>query len=323
MQVMAYRFAPGQPISQNAREAGTEQIDRVLAHFSDGGKGNAVHESRKAIKRLRALLRLIKPGMSKAAFRRDEARLKEIARLLSGVRDMQAMIETAAKLEAYDPAVGAGPVGVAMKGRLEQERAEAEKRLKGGATGRTRKLLAEARKAFAGLTLDNDACAGIAKTLENDYRKARLGFASAYRLGKDEAFHDWRKHVQRHWRQLVLLAPSWSKALRPQVALARDLAEILGEDHDMSVLATRVRADAKQLGPAPQVRAYLKLCQRRQAELRSLAEPLAARLLAEKPSSLAARLTAYWTTAPQLDDAEQDAKAAKSNNVIALKRSPR
>jgi CHAD domain-containing protein len=320
---MAYRFGPGQPISQNAREAGTEQIDRVLAHFSNGGKGNAVHESRKAIKRLRALLRLIKPGMTKAAFRRDEARLKEIAQLLSGVRDIQAMIETAAKLEAYDRAVGAGPVGAAIKARLEEECAGAEKRLKGGAIGRARKLLAEARKAFAGLTLEDDDFAVIAKTLESDYRKARRGFAGAYRLGADEAFHDWRKHVQRHWRQLVLVAPSWSKALRPQVALARDLAEILGEDHDLSVLAERVRADAKQFGPGPQVRAYLKLCRRRQVELRSLAEPLAARLLAEKPSSLAARLTAYWTTAPRLEGAGPDAEAAKSNNVIALKRSPR
>jgi CHAD domain-containing protein len=319
MQVMAYRFRPGQPISQNAREAGTEQIDRVLTQFSSGGKGNAVHESRKAIKRLRALLRLIKPGMTKAAFRRDEARLKEIARLLSGVRDMQAMIETAAKLEAYDPAVGAGPVGAAIKARLEQECGGAEKRLKGGATGRTRKLLAEARKAFAGLTLDHDDFTVIARTLESDYRKARRGFASAYRLGKDEAFHEWRKHVQRHWRQLVLVAPSWSKALRPQVALARDLAEILGEDHDLSVLANRVRANAKQLGPAPQVRAYLELCRRRQAELRNMAEPLAARLLAEKPSSLAARLTAYWVTAPRLEEGALDAEAAKDSNVIALK----
>jgi hypothetical protein len=229
MQVMAYRFGPGQPISQNAREAGTEQIDRVLAHFSNGGKGNAVHESRKAIKRLRALLRLIKPGMSKADFRRDEARLKEIARLLSGVRDMQAMIETAAKLEAYDQAVGAGPVGAAIKARLGQECAEAEKRLKGGAIGRARKLLAEARKAFAGLTLEDDDFAVIAKTLESDYRKARRGFASAYRLGKDEAFHEWRKHVQRHWRQLVLVAPSWPKALRPQPGRAARCASPGGE----------------------------------------------------------------------------------------------
>lgn len=315
---MAYRFGPGQPISQSAREAGTEQIDGVLSQLSDRDRaGNAVHESRKALKRLRALLHLISPGMSKAAFQRDDARLKQIAKLLSGVRDIQAMLETVAKLEAYDEAVGAGPVGRALKARLEAERAEAEKRLDGASIARARKLLGEARKAFAGLKLENDDFSVVARTLERDYRKARQGFRHAYELGEDEAFHEWRKYVQRHWRQLLLVAPSWPKALRPHIALARDLSEILGEDHDLFVLAGRVTADAGKLGTRPQINAYLKLCRRRQAELRSLAEPLGARLLAEKPSSLAARFTAYWTTAPQLAKQDED---GKNSNVIALKR---
>jgi CHAD domain-containing protein len=107
---MAYRFGPGLPISQSARAVGTEQIDGVLSQLSGNRKGGkAVHESRKAIKRLRALLRLIKPSMGKPIFERDEARLKSIAHSLSGVRDIQAMLETVAKLEAYDEAVGAGP----------------------------------------------------------------------------------------------------------------------------------------------------------------------------------------------------------------------
>jgi CHAD domain-containing protein len=322
---MAYRFGPGEPISQSAREVGTEQIDRVLAQFSDKSssksKDNAVHESRKAIKRLRALLRLIKAGMSKSAFRRDEARLKAIARALSGVRDIQAMLETVAKLEAYDAAIGAGPVGSALKASLEAERVAAEQRLNGGSIKQARKLLAEARKAFARLTLDEDDFYILATTLERDYRKARHGFWHAYHSGKDEAFHDWRKHVQRHWRQLILVGPSWPKALRPHIALARDLSEILGEDHDLFVLAERAKADAKALGTPAQLRAYLKLCHRRQAELRSLAQPLGARLLAEKPSSFSARLTAYWQTAPRLANFDED--AGIGGNVIALLQTPR
>ena len=50
------------------------------------------------MKRLRALLHLIKPALRKSDFRRDEARLKQIARSLSGVRDIQAMLETLVKL---------------------------------------------------------------------------------------------------------------------------------------------------------------------------------------------------------------------------------
>jgi CHAD domain-containing protein len=188
---------------------------------------------------------------------------------------------------------------------------------------RARKLLGEARRAFASLKLGGDGFLAIAETLEHDYRKARHAFRHAYRLGEDEAFHDWRKYVQRHWRQLVLVAPSWPKALRPHIALARDLSEILGEDHDLFMLAGRVTDNAKDLGKPAEIRAFLKLCRKRQDELRSLAEPLGTRLFAEKPSSLSARLTAYWATAPQMRQIDKDAKAAaKASNVIALKPAP-
>jgi hypothetical protein len=61
---MSYRLNPREKVSDGARRIGTEQIDRVLAQFSAKTKyGNhAIHEARKAIKRLRALLTLRAAG---------------------------------------------------------------------------------------------------------------------------------------------------------------------------------------------------------------------------------------------------------------------
>jgi hypothetical protein len=316
---MAFRLTPGRSIRRNVRNIGAEQIDRVLPLLAGAGKhAKAAHETRKAMKRLRALLHLVKPAMEKQAFRREEGRLKAIARSLSGIRDIQAMLETMAKLEAYDKPAGAGPVACALKAELETKLAGLQKRQNGGAAAQARKRLGEARKALAQLELETDGFAALAATLEEDYRKARRGFKRAYRLDEDEAFHDWRKYVQRHWRQLILVAPSWPKAMRPHIALARDLSETLGEDHDISVLAALVAEKAERLGGAREVAAYLDLCRKRQAELRELTHDLGKRLLAEKPSSFAARLTAYWETAPRLekDAAEEPAGA----NVIPLSR---
>ncbi|NKB16601.1 MAG: hypothetical protein HC774_06675, partial [Sphingomonadales bacterium] len=93
---------------------------------------------------------------------------------------------------------------------------------------------------------------------------------------------------------------------------------LLGEDHDISVLAALVSAAPDRLGSQSEVAAYLDLCRQRQAELREQAQLLGTRLLAEKPSSFAARLTAYWETAPQLEkDADDE---AAGDNVIPLSR---
>ena len=316
---MAYRLKPGRQISHSVRKIGTEQIDRVLAKFSaKNGKGTAVHEARKAMKRLRALLHLIRPAMPKGAFAANEARVKVIARSLSGARDAQAMLETVRKLEGLGGSGNVLPVSAALRAHLQAKCAAAERGLNGSGANQLRKLLKEARGSFAQLSLEQDDFEVVAATLEKDYRKARSAFRRAYRLSEDEAFHEWRKYVQRHWRQLLLVAPSWPKAIRPHIALARNLSEILGEDHDLSVLAGIVQAHADELGTSDAIAAYLSLCRSRQAELRKIAHDLGARLLAEKPGSLARRISSYWATAENFH--EEDIAADQSGNVIALSR---
>ena len=106
--------------------------------------------------------------------------------------------------------------------------------------------------------------------------------------------------------------------MRPHVVLARNLSEILGEDHDLSVLGGIVKAQGDELGTSDAIAAYLSLCHSRQAELRHVAHDLGTRLLAEKPGSLARRISAYWATAENFDD--EEASAERSGNVIVLSR---
>ena len=315
---MAFRIDPGASIPESVRAAGKEQIDNIFTKFlSKSKKGSAAHETRKAMKRLRALLHLVKPAMSKSDFERDQARLKDIAKLMSGVRDIQAMLETLAKLEEWEPAITANPVTGAVRDRLVEKRMAAEKKMSGAALVKARKLLREARTAFSDIDLKADDFSPLAATIEADYRKARHAFHHAYELGEDEAFHEWRKYVQRHWRQLVLVASVWPKTIRPHIALARDLSEILGEDHDLYVLSEFLKTEAKDLGEEEALDALLAACRRRQEELRRKAHGFGARLLAEKPASLAGRLKTYWETAAFFQD--RDVLTEEASNIIPFR----
>jgi CHAD domain-containing protein len=316
---MSFRILPGASIPESVRTAGQEQIDNVLAQFSaKSRKGSVAHETRKAMKRLRALLHLVRPAMSKSDFERDEARLKQIARLMSGVRDIQAMLETLSKLEEREPALANNPAVAAARSHLEGKRAAAERRITGAALVKIRKLLRQARDAFVEIELKSDDFVPLAATIEADYRKARRAFRDAYERGEDEAFHDWRKYVQRHWRQLVLIAPGWPRGIRPHIALARDLSEALGEDHDLFVLSELLKKEADNFGAGEALDVCLAACRSRQQELRRQAHSLGSRLLAEKPASLAGRLKAYWETAADLDNAE--VVSEEPANVISFPR---
>lgn len=316
---MAFRILPGSSISRSVSAVGTEQIDSIFNKFAaKSKKGSTAHETRKAMKRLRALLHLVRPAMGRDDFQRDEARLKQIARLMSGVRDIQAMLETIAKLESFVPALAQNPVTRALRDELEATCATAEKKMNGATIAQAKKLLRGARDAFTSLELKRDDFEPLAATIEADYRKARRAYRHAYEAAEDEAFHDWRKYVQRHWRQLLLIMPGWPKALRPHVILARELSETLGDDHDLYVLSNFIKDAPDTFGTEDETAAFLAACRQRQLELRKSAYTLGARLLAEKPGSLADRIRTYWETASAAKESE--AFRDDDDNVIPLSR---
>lgn len=296
---MAFQLDPIESLTENVRRLGAQQIDAVLKRLTVKSKqGRAVHEARKTMKRLRALLRLIRPALDKKTFKSNERRLKEFGRMLSGTRDIQAMLECIDKLEAAEPKAAKQAVGIALKNRLESQRVEAEDHLRENSNAALRKELRQLRASFAELDIKGDDADIIVTSIRKDYGAAAKAFHHAYEVAEDEAFHDWRKLVQRHWRQLLLVEAGWPSMLRAHINLVHELADTLGDDHDLYVLVERVRQAGKTLGKQKQINAYLALCRKRQEMLRLRAKLLGERLFAEKPSSLAARLATYLRSQP-------------------------
>lgn len=296
---MAFQLDPAKDLNENVRWLGAQQIDAVLKRLAIKSKqGRAVHEARKTMKRLRALLRLIRPALDKRTFRDNEQRLKEFGRMLSGTRDIQAMLECISKLEAAESEAAGQPVGIVLKEHLEILRQEAESHLHNNSRAALRKELRQIKKCFAGLNIEGDGTDIILTSIKKDYGAAAKAFHHAYEVEEDEAFHDWRKLVQRHWRQLLLIEGGWPSMLRPHINLVHELADHLGDEHDLYVLAERIRDAGKALGNQKQIKAYLALCRKRQDVLRMREKLLGERLFAEKPASLAERLATYLKSEP-------------------------
>ena len=106
---MTYRFKLQEPIGQGVRRVGLEQIEIAAAKLADKGDiSTAIHDARRCLKRLRALLRLIEPGLAEGLYRREAARLAGIGRLLAGARDLHVMQQTLGKLTRRFDALPAG-----------------------------------------------------------------------------------------------------------------------------------------------------------------------------------------------------------------------
>jgi len=306
---MAFRFRLSETFQEGCQRIAREQIERAqtqLKHPDDPTV--AVHETRKSLKRLRALLRLIRPAVGDSAFHRENAELRDIARSLSGARDRYVLLETIAKLEADAPFPKKG-LGAAVREALTAANGELGHVADGATLRQAQARLAEAKKRFVRLHLPGRGFEAVGAGLEACYRRARRAFRQAYVELSDEAFHEWRKGTQQHWRHMLLLTRAWPATLAARASASRSLSQVLGDDHDLAMLAAFLRSDAcARLGEDAAV--MERLARRRQQELRERAHPMGLRLYAESPKALHHSIGAYWDAAVALEEHEHDEEEA-------------
>lgn len=287
-------------MSEAVRRVACAELDAAYAAVSSPpDRHRGVHDARKCLKRLRSLLVLIRPGLPEPVFLNLTERLRSIAKGLAPARDAQALLDAIDKLGS-DPADDDD--GTAMRGLsawLQQQRRAAEKSLEGTMASEAMRGLFGLRPAMANLAVYPDAFHPVAHGLRDSYRSGRKAFGHAFASADDEAFHDWRKTLQRHWRHMQLLAPCWPSELSARAELSRNLSQILGDDHDLAQLCKLVAAPTMVFASPEDTAAFLKRCRRRQKTLRREAETRGARLFVERSKPFVERIEAYWNAAAQ------------------------
>jgi CHAD domain-containing protein len=306
---MAFRFKLDEPIQKGFRRIGLEQIERAERQLATlGDLETAIHESRKSLKRIRALLRLARPGLGDDVYRAENARFRSIAALLSPARDSHILLETVTKLELQPNKMSYEALAALRKvihADFDCSRSAQEEGINAALAN-----LLMAKKRFRRLALKPAGFLPIARGLEASYGKGRSAFAVAYSGGGDDAFHEWRKTVQQHWRHMALVSRAWPDFFNARLAAARALSQILGDDHDLSVLVTFARSLPVDRLAKTHVREIERRARARQKVLRKAAEPRGQQLFAEGARGHSRRIAMMWKAAGQMDEGEDEAPAA-------------
>jgi CHAD domain-containing protein len=314
---MSYRLDPAMPMSEALRRAAFAELE--LAHgalHAPPERHSGVHSARKCLKRLRSLLLLARPGMPEPAFSTLTNRLAFIARGLAAARDAAALIDATDKLEkATGPGPGLGPLQ-SLRAWLHKRRHAAEQNLERSAASDAMRGLLEIRPAFAGLAVYPDDFRPLAKGLRQCYRATRASFRHAFASEHDDDVHEWRKGVQHHWRQMQLLAPCWPSELSARAEATRSLSQILGDDHDISLLMRLVSTPTMMFGTPEETAAFLKRCRRRHKALRKEAHKQGERLFAERARPFGERIKTYWKIAA--GDAALATAEPRPDNVVVF-----
>jgi CHAD domain-containing protein len=251
----------------------------------------AVHEVRKALKRWRALLRLLgRPLGEQADQMRTEAR--ELMRGVAGARDFQSALDALSDLRKADLPLSSTSVET-IRTRLTEIRDAAD------AKTFTKSMRARLSRYldYATLSLERWPLKAIDFDIVTDgltstYRRARQLVPDTWPDAEPEHLHDLRRRVVEHRHQMDLVEPLWPRLGKVWAEEAQRLRNRLGSCQDLAVLSGLTEPH-QPLAPwrsrlAPLVAA------RRSAHLKT-AQRLAGRLFAEKPKAFRQRIAALWS----------------------------
>ena len=279
---MAFQLKHGEPVPIAIRRIVAEQLGTGASYLRNAApseRDEAVHEARKSIKKVRAILRLMSPELGPVAVAGNTL-LRDLARRLSALRDATVLVETLDSLKDQLPA----DFNPALLGQVREQLAGDRDKIVQG-------LIADQLPAAVAFALERlservrswplraTGFAALAPGLARAFHRGRKGLARVRRNSTVAGFHEWRKRVKDHWYHLRLLEETWTEETRSYERGLKELETCLGDDHNLAVLRERIAASEN----AADLVSLLTVIDARETLLRDRAVRLGQRLYARKP----------------------------------------
>jgi CHAD domain-containing protein len=267
-----------------------KHVEGALEHLAKARpSAEDVHHARRALKKARAALRLLRPGMANTRYRSLNTTLRDAARPLSQSRDSNVLPDTLRALEQRYAELAHSLKLASFKHAINEERTSP------GSLAHSRHLLRESLRAVEHLPgAAKDHWANVGDGLRRVYGKTQGAMSEARERPEPALFHEWRKQVKYLRYELELLEPLYPGVIGELADQAHKLSDYLGDEHDLTVLREAVMAKRDLFRDEASLSALLALIERRQSELREKALLLGARFFADKPKAFALRFEKYW-----------------------------
>jgi len=228
--------------------------------------------------------------------------LRDAARELSQVRDAAALAATydSFSRDAAMPEHESARVRAALDQR--RERLAVDLHRDDPLVARARSAIEEVRARVEHLSLDAKGWSALGGGLAKTYGRGRRDLRRVRAAPTGENFHDWRKRAKYTWYHLRLLEPASPSMLGPLTAGFDQLADLLGDAHDLHVLTAQLASGHEELAAVSDATEVLQRLDEHRVELEQRAIAIGSRLYVESADRFADRLGAYWKTWRDLGD---------------------
>lgn len=218
-------------LGREVRRIALDRMGALEQRFSSPACIEAlVHDTRTGMKRVRAMLYLVRSGIRPELFRRYQRTCKGVADALAQSRDQQVIFNTLELLLQDEP-------DRERRARLckpLRHRYGVSAQLVDGSTlSGARERLSEARISASHWKLKRCDAAVLRAGLYETFRGGQKAWRQARKQPEARVLHRWRMRVKRFYYQLTLLFPDAYGGQRDRL---KQLGEALGELNDLTML---------------------------------------------------------------------------------------
>lgn len=295
---MSYRLKADEKPTVGMRRIALERAERAARRLREAGTvedpSECIHAARKDLKKLRAAVRLLRRELGEDLYRAENERYRDAGKQLSPSRDAEVKVETLESLRERFTARLAAADTADWLDELRGERDRAVQEAGEGGADSIRRALAaveEGRARIHTWPLEANSWKLVGPGIDRAYSRGRREMSRAAEDPSGANMHQWRKRAKDLWYHLRILRDARPKAFRDSVEEADQLADALGDHHDLTVLRDDLLRRDLPLAERPALVAAIAA---RQEELAATAFELGERLYARKPKAFRRKMRRGW-----------------------------
>ncbi|MFG0286683.1 MAG: CHAD domain-containing protein [Rhodopirellula sp. JB044] len=292
---MSFKLKQTEKVQSGVRRIATEQIDKAIREVEDDSlpRHEVIHQVRKRCKKVRGLVRLVRPALGKA-YHEANVLFRDAARPLSELRDAKSMVGTCDDLMNYFEGKVDRSIFESIRSSLKQDLSDINDRKIGERLSEFRDTMLESKKMVKDWALSDSGFDAIEGGFIKTYERASDRLSDAKDDRDSHLLHQFRKRTKYHWYHLRLLQDIWPPIMKSYRDAAKELSDLLGDEHDYAVLRQTILNDPEVLNEHKNVEVFVALLDARRRRLANRAITIAERLFASSGDVAAGRIEKIW-----------------------------
>lgn len=256
---------------------------------------NTVHEIRKALKRIRAILRLVRFDIGEELFQSENTRFRNLGRQLSDLRDFHVIISyLALNFEAQELQIPEDNF-IRLVEHLNQKKEAELKLLVEKQTLETIKdQMAIAHRDLTNYQLDFLGPHTIQDGVSHVYSLCLDKITESQTQLDDHPLHELRKKVKYLLNQMTLIQEVWPDFFKNYSTSLKRASDLLGDDHNIAETITLVNSLPSSVLLDNDKISLTKSFQSEREHIHREIWPLLGKLFTEDADAFVKRITSYW-----------------------------